>query len=97
MTYLRLGLGSMIPILIALFLAAVSTAAATAQTSLTRPRPAEQDLQDLNALTVQRQQDALREQQQAFDRSQRELEADRNRSIPILPGGRDYGGTMLRR
>jgi hypothetical protein len=77
--------------------AAVCTEAAVAQTSLTRPRPAEQELQDLNALTVQRQQDALREQQQAFDRSQRELEADRIRSIPILPSDREYGGTMFRR
>jgi hypothetical protein len=82
---------------LALAAAVTSTAAAVAQTSLTRPRPAKQDLQDLNALTVQRQQDALREQQQAFDRSQRELEADRNRSIPILPSDRDYGGTMFRR
>jgi hypothetical protein len=77
--------------------ALTGTGSAVAQTSLTRPRPAEQELQDLNALTVQRQQDALRQQQQSFDRNQRVLEAERNRSIPILPSDPDYRGTMFRR
>jgi Tfp pilus assembly pilus retraction ATPase PilT len=42
-------------------------AQALAQTSLTPPRPAERDLQEMNSLMTQRAQDALRQQQQSFD------------------------------
>jgi hypothetical protein len=69
---------------------------APAQTSLTPRRPAEQDLQDLNRLTVERAQDALRQQQQSFDATQKGLENERQRAVPILPSDRDYRGTMFR-
>ncbi len=79
-------------------LAAAFTAAAPAlaQTSLQPRRPAEQDLQDLNRLMVERQQEALRQQQQSFDAMQRQLEADRQRAVPTLPSDPDYRGTMFR-
>jgi hypothetical protein len=81
---------------LALAAALLGAAPALAQTSLTRPRPVEQDLQDLNALTVQRQQDALRGQQQSFEETQRQLERARNSAIPVLPGDPDYRGTLFR-
>jgi hypothetical protein len=77
--------------------ALISAAPVLAQTSLTRPRSADQELQDLNALTLQRQQDAVRQQQRAFDQTQRELEAERQGAIPILPSDPDYRGSMFRR
>jgi hypothetical protein len=82
---------------LALAAALSSAAPALAQTSLTRPRAAEQDLQDLNAQALQRQQDALRQQQQSFERTQRELETERQNRIPVLPGDPDYRGTLFRR
>ena len=68
----------------------------SAQTSLQPRRPAEQDLQELNRLMVERQQDALRQQQQSFDATQRQLESDRQRRAPLLPGDPDYRGSMFR-
>ena len=81
-----------------LILAAALAAAAPAlaQTSLQPRRPAEQDLQELNRLMVQRQEEALRQQQQSFDAMQRQLEGDRQRAVPLLPGDPDYRGTMFR-
>jgi hemolysin activation/secretion protein len=76
--------------------AVVAAAPALAQTSPTPRRPAEQDLQELNRLMVQRQEEALRQQQQSFDSMQRQLETDRQRSAPLLPGDPDYRGTMFR-
>jgi hypothetical protein len=87
---MRLALG------LALAAALPGTVPALAQASLNRPRPAEHDLQDLNALTLQRQQDALRQGQQAFDRSQRELEAERRSGFRLLPGDPDRD-SMFRR
>ncbi|HEX8665251.1 MAG TPA: hypothetical protein VF744_14615 [Beijerinckiaceae bacterium] len=81
------------PILVAVLAFA---APAFAQTSLTPRRPAEQDLQELNRLMVQRQEEALRQQQQSFDAMQRQLEADRQRAVPTLPSDPDYRGTMFR-
>ena len=81
-----------------LILAAAVLAAAPAlgQTSLTPRRPAEQDLQEMNRLMIQRQEDALRQQQQSFDATQRQLDGDRQRAVPILPSDPDYRGTMFR-
>ena len=77
--------------------AALALAApALAQTSLQPRRPAEQDRQDLNRLMVERQQEALRQQQQSFDAMQRQLETDRQRAVPTLPSDPDYRGTMFR-
>ena len=81
------------PILVAVLAFA---APALAQTSLTSRRPAEQDLQDLNRLMVERQQEALRQQQQSFDAMQRQLEGDRQRAVPTLPSDPGYRGTMFR-
>jgi hypothetical protein len=76
--------------------AVLAAASALAQTSLTPRRPAEQDLQEMNRLMIQRQEEALRQQQQSFDATQRQLEGDRQRAAPILPGDPDYRGTMFR-
>ena len=81
------------PILVAVLAFA---APALAQTSLQPRRPAEQDLQELNRVMVQRQEEALRQQQQSFDAMQRQLETDRQRAAPLLPGDPDYRGTMFR-
>ncbi len=67
-----------------------------AQTSLYPPRRAEQDLQDLSSLMVQRQQDALRQQQQTFEAGQRQFEIERQKAIPIMPNDPTYLGTMFR-
>jgi Spy/CpxP family protein refolding chaperone len=80
----------------ALVAAFVAAAPALAQTSLQPRRPAEQDLQELNRLMVQRQEEALRQQQQSFDAMQRQLESDRQRAVPVLPGDPDYRGTLFR-
>ena len=68
---------------------------ATAQTSLTPPRASEQDFKDLNASILQRQQEALRQQQQAFDGFHRQFSAEREKSAPILPSDPNYLGTMF--
>ena len=82
---------------IAAFMALLAAAGpALAQTSLQPRRPAEQDLQELNRLMVQRQEEALRQQQQSFDAMQRQLVSDRQKAAPVLPGDPDYRGTMFR-
>jgi hypothetical protein len=48
-------------------------------------------------VTVERQLDALRQQQQSFEQNQRRLESDRNSAIPILPSDPDYRGSLFRR
>jgi hypothetical protein len=71
-------------------------AQALAQTSLSPPRPAERDLQEMNSLMTQRAQDALRQQQQSFDSNQKGFEGERQKAIPVLPSDPSYRGTMFR-
>ena len=72
-------------------------AQAVAQTSLSPPRPAERDLQEMNSLMTQRAQDALRQQQQqSFDSNQKGFEGERQKAIPVLPSDPSYRGTMFR-
>jgi hypothetical protein len=71
-------------------------APALAQTSLTPPRPAERNLQEMNSLMTQRAQDALRQQQHSFDSNQKGFESERQKAIPVLPSDPSYRGTMFR-
>ena len=66
-------------ILAAAFLALA--APALAQTSLVPRRPAEQDLQEMNRLMIQRQEEGLRQQQQSFDATQRQLHVGHGRQL----------------
>jgi hypothetical protein len=71
---------------------------ALAQSSLVAPRPSGPDPQDdLGKLLTQRQQEVARQQQQSFDTMQRQLEADRKGSLPVLPTDPDYRGSLLGR
>jgi hypothetical protein len=79
-------------------LLSILAAPAVAQTALVAPRAPAPDLQDdLSRMLVQRQRDVDRQQQQSFDSMQRQLEADRKGSLPILPTDPDYRGSLLGR
>ena len=86
-------------ILFAAVLTSVSAAApALGQIALPQSPTARPDPQDdLNRLLVQRQHGLAREQQQSFEATRRQTEADRTNALPILPTDPAYRGSLLER
>jgi microcompartment protein CcmL/EutN len=83
-------------LIIAAIAAAILAGAASAQTSSLVPRFSGPDPQDdISRMLAQRQRQVEREQQQSFDGVQRQLEAERRNSLPVLPTDPLYRGSLL--
>jgi hypothetical protein len=83
-------------LIIAATLAGVLSAGAAAQTPSLVPSFSGPDPQnDISRMLAQRQQQVDREQQQSFDTMQRQLEAERRGSLPVLPTDPLYRGSLL--
>ena len=83
-------------LVIAAIITGVLSAGAAAQTTSLAPSFSGPDPQnDISRMLAGRQQQVDREQQQSFDTMQRQLEAERKGSLPVLPTDPLYRGSLL--
>ena len=81
--------------IIAAIAAVILAGAASAQTSSLLPRSGPDPQDEISRMLAARQRQVDREQQQSFDGMQRQLEAERRNSLPVLPTDPLYRGSLL--